>query len=203
MNDTMNLRDTIAPKSDQLNADDLIAGTITVKIMGVRRGSRDQPVIIDIDGGRQPYKPCLSMRRVMIAAWGDNGGDWVGKSMVLYNDPTVKFGKVAMGGIRISHMSHIEIVLSLMLTTTRARRSKFEVQPLRLEPTPPELKVVHPDNKPLWKRAIDRFIIDGNLSVVKEHATITEEVEKILIAAAEKIKEERTEEQARVDEDNY
>ena len=50
MNDTINLRDTIAPKSDQLNADDLIAGNITVKIMGVRRGSRDQPVIIDIDG---------------------------------------------------------------------------------------------------------------------------------------------------------
>jgi hypothetical protein len=58
----MRLRDTITPKSDQLNADDMITGPITVTITGVRRGDKDQPVVIDIDGGYQPYKPCKSMR---------------------------------------------------------------------------------------------------------------------------------------------
>ena len=130
MND-MSLRDTIAPKSDQLNADDLLTGPITVTITGVSRGdSADQPVSVSITGGYQPYKPCKSMRRVMIALWGDNGHEWVGKSMRLYCDPNVKFGGIKVGGIRISHMSDIEGRQSLMLTTTRSRRSEYIVEPL-------------------------------------------------------------------------
>ena len=178
MNDTMNLRDTIAPKSDQLNADDLIAGTITVLIMGVRRGSRDQPVIVDIDGGRMPYKPCLSMRRVMISAWSENGSSWVGKSMTLYNDPSITFGKVAMGGIRISHMSHIKDPLNMMLTTAKARRSKYKVDPLIIKK---EIKEITPDNKALWGAAKDRYRKNGNLDAVKEVSTISELFEKQLI----------------------
>lgn len=129
MND-LSLRDTIAPKSDQLNADDLLTGPITVTITSVSRGSADQPVVIGITGGHQPYKPCKSMRRVMIALWGDNGHDWVGKSLTLYCDPSVKFGGVQVGGIRISHMSHINGRQSLMLTTTRSKRAEYIVQPL-------------------------------------------------------------------------
>lgn len=198
MNDASNLRDTIAPKSDQLNADDLIAGTITVKIMSVRRGSSDQPVIVDIDGGRQPYKPCLSMRRVMIKAWGENGTAWVGKSMVLYCDPSVKFGKVAMGGIRISHMSDIADILNIMLTTTRARRSNFRVEPLRPAEHTKVKREVTPDNKPLWFAAKDRYRESGNLDVVKENAIISEKFEKLLIEEVEK----QIAEEARVDEEN-
>ena len=129
MND-MSLRDTIAPKSDQLNADDLLTGPITVTITGVSRGNSEQPVCISITGGYQPYKPCKSMRRVMIALWGDNGHEWVGKSMRLYCDPDVKFGGVKVGGIRVSHMSGIDGRQSLMLTTTRSKRSEYIVEPL-------------------------------------------------------------------------
>ena len=50
--------------------------------------------------------------------------------MTLYCDPEVKFGGVKVGGIRISHMSHINGRQSLMLTTTRARRSEYFVEPL-------------------------------------------------------------------------
>ena len=127
---TESLRDTIVPKSDQLNADDLLAGPLTVEITSVSRGSADQPVVVGITGGHQPYKPCKSMRRVMIAVWGDNGADWVGKSLTLYCDPSVKFGGVKVGGIRISHMSGIAHPHSLMLTTTRSKRSEYTVQPL-------------------------------------------------------------------------
>lgn len=126
---TDSLKDTIEPKSDQLNADDLLTGPITVRITEVKRGDNDQPVVVQIEGYR-PYKPCKSMRRVMIGAWGDRGADWVGKSMTLYCDPSVKFGGVQVGGIRISHMSHIEHALSMMLTTTRSRRAQYTVQPL-------------------------------------------------------------------------
>lgn len=128
--DNQSLGDTIAPKSDQTNYDDLITGPITVIITSVSRGSKDQPVSIGLDGGRQPYKPCKSMRRALIKAWGDNGSEWVGRSLTLYGDPSVKFGGVAVGGIRISHMSHLNGRFCMMLTTTRSRRSEYCVDAL-------------------------------------------------------------------------
>lgn len=129
MTDASNLRDTIAPKSDRVNADDFLAGPETVTITAVKRGDADTPVAIHIEG-RKPYYPCKSMRRVLISAWGDNGADWVGKSMTLYTDPSVKFGGVAVGGIRISHLSHIESDMALALTATRGKRAPFTVRKL-------------------------------------------------------------------------
>ena len=123
MSDVTTLRDTIVPKSDQLNGDTLLAGPITVTVTDVRRGSAEQPIDIHISGGHQCWRPCKSMRRALISAWGDNGKDWIGKSMTLYCDPSVKFGGVAVGGIRVSHMSDIQSDLSLSLTSTRGKRA--------------------------------------------------------------------------------
>lgn len=123
------LSDTIIPKSDQLNSDDLLINPLTVTITNVSRGAKDQPISIAIPP-HQPYKPCKSMRRVLISMWGKNGKDWVGKSLTLYCDPDVTWGGVAVGGIRISHASHIDKTQSLMLTATRSKRARFIVQPL-------------------------------------------------------------------------
>lgn len=129
MNDVANLRDTIAPKSDRVNADDFLTGPETVTVTAVKRGDADTPVAVHIEG-RKPYYPCKSMRRVLISAWGDNGADWVGKSMTLFTDPGVKFGGVAVGGIRISHLSDIASDLSLSLTATRGKRTPYTVRKL-------------------------------------------------------------------------
>jgi len=130
----MSLLDTIKPKSDQLNADDLLTGPITVEVVTLKRGDADQPVAIvikGIDGTEyQPYKPCKSVRRVLISAWGDKGKDWIGKRMTLYQDPDVKWGGQAVGGIRVSHMSGIDGPLTLKLTVTRGKRVDYTVQPL-------------------------------------------------------------------------
>ena len=134
-NDVTSLGDTIKPKSDQLNADDLITGPINVTITGVRRGSQDQPVIIDVVGDEtlQPFKPCKTVRRILVTAWGENGNVWVGKSMTLFCDPTVKFGGVALGGIRVSHLSDISGPLNMMLTVTRSKRAQHVVNPLVID----------------------------------------------------------------------
>ena len=132
MNDVTDLSSTIKPKSDQLNADDLLTGPMTVKITDIKSGPVDQPVHIYIEG-QQPYKPCKTMRRVLITAWGSNGKEWIGKSMSLYCDPTVKFGGIALGGIRISHLSHIDNTLNMMLTATRGRKTQVVVKPLIVE----------------------------------------------------------------------
>ena len=69
MND---MASAIIPKSDQLNADDLLAGPITIKITGVTvKGGQEQPVSIHYEGDDgKPYKSCKSMNRVLVSAWG-------------------------------------------------------------------------------------------------------------------------------------
>lgn len=129
MNDVTQLADTIKPKSDQLNADDLLTGPITVTITNVSRGSKDQPVSVSING-YMPFKPCKTMRRVLIKLWGDNGKDWVGRSMTLFCNPDVTWAGVAVGGVRISHLSHIQGRQSLMVTMNRSRRSECIIEPL-------------------------------------------------------------------------
>lgn len=130
------LADTIIPKSEQLNADDLIAGPITVTVEGVKRSSSpDQPIDILISGHR-PFRPCKSMRRVLISVWGDKGSEWIGQSMTLYRDESVKYGGVAVGGIRISHVTGIDKRRDLMLTSTRSKREMYTVNPLILKASP-------------------------------------------------------------------
>lgn len=125
----------IVPKSDQINADDLIAGprTITITSVDIRPGT-EQPVSIHFDGdGGKPYKACKSMCRVMVSAWGPDAKAYVGRSLTLYRDPSVKWGGMEVGGIRISHMSHIERDMVLALTATKGSRKPFTVRPLKTE----------------------------------------------------------------------
>ena len=125
------IADSIKPKSDQLNADDLLTGPITVTVQGVRKGAADQPVIVDIGDGHQPYKPCKSMRRVMSTTWGTDATAWVGQSLTLFCDPNVKWAGQQVGGIRISHITGIGKPQTLKLTETRGKKQPFTVEPLQ------------------------------------------------------------------------
>lgn len=131
MSDISNLRDTIIPKSDQLNAEQLIGGSMTITVTDVRRGDGDQPVSINYenDNGR-PFKPCKTMRKILIFAWGDDGRSWSGKRMTIFCDPDVKFGGVKVGGIRISHLSDIERDLGVSLNTTKGKKGEFVIKKL-------------------------------------------------------------------------
>lgn len=133
MNATVeDLRATIVPKSDQLNAEQLLGGPMTITVTDVRLGStEEQPVTVHYanEGGR-PYKPCKTMRKVLIHAWGADGRQWVGRSMTLYNDPSVKFGGEDVGGIRISHMTDLERDVKVSLTSTRGKKAKYEIKRL-------------------------------------------------------------------------
>lgn len=126
----MDLTESVIPKSDQMNADDLLTGPCTVTITGASAGSAEQPVDIHLQEFPRPWRPSKSMRRVMIAAWGKEADVYVGRRLTLYRDPTITFGKDPVGGIRISHMSHIDKPLALALTVTRGKRSMFRVQVL-------------------------------------------------------------------------
>lgn len=133
--DVSDLRWSTLPKSDQLNAEQLLTGPMTITITDVRVGSGDeQPVIIHYEGENgRPYKPCKTMRRLLTFAWGFDGRTWAGRSLTVYNDPLVRFGGAEVGGIRISHMSHIAKDINLALTSTRGKKAPHVVKRLIIE----------------------------------------------------------------------
>ena len=133
MND---MTSVIQPKTDQLNADSLLTGPITVTITDVTiRPGTEQPVSIFYSGDNgKPYKCCKSMARVLVHCWGADANEYKGRSMTLYCDPKVKWGGMEVGGIRISHMSHIDRPMTMALTASKSKRELFTVMPLGKEP---------------------------------------------------------------------
>lgn len=127
----------IIPKSDQINADDFIVGprSYVIESVAIRPGT-EQPVSIRLAGERKVWRPCKSMCRVMVAAWGPDANAYAGRSVTLYRDPKVKWGGLDIGGIRISHMSHIERDMLLQLTETKGKRSPHVIKPLAVRPAP-------------------------------------------------------------------
>lgn len=127
----------IVPKSDQINSDDpaLNGGkSLTITITDVTiKGGQEQPISIHFQGSDKVFRPCKSMCRVMAQAWGLDSKLYIGRSMTLYCDPTVKFGPLAVGGIRISHMSHIDGPMVMALTATKGVKKSFKVQPLVMD----------------------------------------------------------------------
>ena len=132
MNSKVDLTDTVAANSQQLNADDLVTGPITVQITGVSKSTiADQPIAIEITGGWKPFLPCKTVRRILVAAWGADGTAYVGRSLTLFRDPHVTWGGEKVGGIRISAMSHIKTPLELCLSESRKKKAKYVIQPLK------------------------------------------------------------------------
>ena len=135
----MDMTQVIIPKSDQINSDDLIAGPMTITITDVKVvGGQEQPVSVFFEGSNKAFRPCKSMSRVLVAAWGPDAKNYIGRSLTLYRDASVKWGGMAVGGIRISHMTHIDRELVLMLTMTKQNRAPHKVLVLQVQKAEPK-----------------------------------------------------------------
>lgn len=141
MNDMVDMSRFIEAKSDQLNADDLIGRTLDITITRVTGDGGDQPVSIYFEGdGGKPFKPCKTMRRVMMAVWGKYASkDYPGRSCRLYRDDSVTFGGLATGGIRISHMSHLEKETVVVVMKTKGKKAGIKILPLETRQQEPQV----------------------------------------------------------------
>ena len=127
----MDMTQSIAPKSDQLNADDLISGPVTVTVKEVKAGNAEQPVdVVLVEFPGRAYRPSKSMRRIMVSAWGPEASAYTGRRLTLFRNPEITFGRDKVGGIEISHLSDLPKPLNVALTATRGKRKNFTVQPL-------------------------------------------------------------------------
>ena len=133
----MDMSASIAPKSDQLDAIELVAGPQTFTIAKVAQNNAEQPWNFHLAEFPRPWRPGKSMLRVMAAAWGLDGNKYVGHRVTLYCDPTVQFGNDTVGGTRISHMTGIDKPLKVPLLIKRGKSAVFTVQPLTAEAPAP------------------------------------------------------------------
>jgi hypothetical protein len=132
----MDISDTLAPKSDQLDAVDLLGGPQTFTISDVSKGNAEQPVNVHLAEFPRVWRPGKSMRRVLAACWGTDASQWIGRRVTLYCDEAVTFGNDVTGGTRISHLSHIGQTKKIPLLVKRGKSATFVVEPLPDAPTP-------------------------------------------------------------------
>ena len=170
----MDLTQTIIAKSDQLNADDLIAGPQTFTVTDVRMGDSEQPVCIVLAEwpANRPFKPSKTVLRILVHAWGKESDDWPkGARMTLFRDADVKWAGQAIGGIRVSHLSHIDGKLKVALQESKGKKVLYTVEPL-----PDEVAAVATDYaalvdgastaeemRELWDRAKAEGVLDDTL----------------------------------------
>lgn len=142
---------TIEKKTDQLNYEDFLGGvTRIVTIAGVKVGTKEQQYDIAVEGDSRYWRPAVTVLKQLVAAWGDDATEWVGRHAKLYGDPEVMFGGVRVGGIRVSHLSDLpnDEPLSVLLSETRSKRKIHTVQPLpRIEVLQSQWRTADPERR--------------------------------------------------------
>lgn len=160
---------TIIAKSDQLNAGDL-AQPIVVEVRAVRVTGDEQPVVVEIGDGHQPWKPCKGMRRLLAKCWGTNTDTWTGHRVELYNDPNVTWAGERVGGIRVSAISGISSPMRYVMRTSKKGTTSYDVKPLQRGTSPAEARekfLAYAAGKGVEREQIDAFLQHHGTSIEK------------------------------------
>jgi hypothetical protein len=155
------MRVTIEKKTDQLNYEDFLGGiTRMVTIVGVKVGTKEQQYDIAIEGDQRVWRPAVTVLKLLVAAWGDEAKEWAGRRAVLYGDPDIMFGRDKVGGIRVSHLSHIDGPVVASLTETRGKRRVHTVQPLTSDAQIAYLRAEWQEASPERRKAIEAEVAE-------------------------------------------
>lgn len=129
------VRNAMQAKSDQLNSVDIIGFEPVIRIREVQVRNGEQPVWIYFDGdNNRPWKPSRGMIRILSAGWGYESDQWIGRSVQIFNEPTVKYAGKEVGGVHIRAMSDIPTKgINTTLVKNRQQREPYKVAFLKIE----------------------------------------------------------------------
>lgn len=132
MNNTQALQQALAPRSDQLNGDDLIVSNMTIVIskVTINLGSEQKIIINYQNDNGKPWKPSKGMGRVLTEILGGDPDQWIGQTVELFRNKEIRFGKEKCGGIQIAGMSAVRNVTTLLITTAKGKKSSITIQPI-------------------------------------------------------------------------
>lgn len=183
---SIDISSTLEPDSDQLDAVDLLGGARVFTIKDVTEGNREQPVNVHLVEFPRPWRPGKSMRRVLAACWTSDASQWIGRRVELYCDENVKFGGEAVGGTRISALSHIDKVRKIPLLVSRGKTAAFIVKPLKDAPAPASARD--------WVAEIglaeDADSLRALWRAADESGQLTDELKELITERVEAVKEE-------------
>lgn len=177
MTQDVDIRAATKPKSDQLNYENFISGPQTFTVAKVTPGDRDHPVFVHmVECPATPYKPSKGMLKCLASpdGWGDKSSQWTGKAITLYGDPTVIYGGVEVGGIKVGALEGIESDYETLISARRGVRKPHLIK---------KLEVAYYDaakydaNLPAWLAAIDagKATADAIILKVEQSGKLTDE----------------------------
>ena len=168
--------DTIHASSDQINATDLVGGPITVTIGGVDVDTKkQQPVDIHlVEIPNRVYRPNKGMRKGLIACWGNKSAEYAGRRLTLYYDPDTMWKGKKVGGIKISHASHISEPVEFSLLVAR-NPVPHSIKPLPGTPAPPPIPSfqTEDDARTYWIKRRDEGATPDELAAIQAAAPNT------------------------------
>jgi len=129
----MDISHTLVSNSTQLDNVDLMGGPRDFTITAVKVTDSDpdrQVMSISLAEYDRPWKPGVTMRRLMAHLYGTDDDNWIGKRVRLYRDDSVKMGRDKPGGTRISHASDISSATTVTLPISKGKFGEFTVKPL-------------------------------------------------------------------------
>lgn len=139
---TLDISDTLAANSNQLNAADIMGVEPIVQIKHVSKANDPkQPIVIEITGGFKPFLPCKTVRRILAEAWGADAGQWIGRWMQLYREPSVVYANEEVGGVRLRALSDIPGGMTVKLKERKTGKPN-EYKIAKLTPPKPEAMTI-------------------------------------------------------------
>ena len=173
----VDIRAATKPKSDQLNYETFLTGPQTFTVSKVTPGDRDHPVFIHMNEcPATPYKPSKGMLKCIAQpdGWGDKSSQWVGKSITLYGDPTVIYGGVEVGGIKVAALSDINCDYETLISARRGVRKPHLIKKIVIQMYDEQKFVA---NLPAWLKLIadGKATTDQIIARVEQSGALTEE----------------------------
>lgn len=178
--DEMNIREFVKIKGDRINFEDFIMGSqdFTITKLG-RKIDGGQPRLLMFFEGREetPYWVSKGMVKCLSSpdGWGNSEfSEWVGRKVRLFGEPSVMYAGKELGGVRISHISHIHAQYSTKITERRGVRIDYTIMPLTDEMYPSSR---FDANLPAWLAAIaaGKATADQILAKVQQSGKLTPE----------------------------
>lgn len=170
------LRSALAPKTDQIDATDLIGRPPQVfTIAEVQANGSEladqQPVNIRLKETKLFWRPSKGMLRVLADNWGLTTSEWAGRKVELYGDPNVYFGREKRGGTRISRLSHISATKTTLVNPRGGKGAYHTVEPLPDAPPPPDPRIAA--LRAEWETADTdrRAAIEAEVAALREEPT--------------------------------
>ena len=180
----MDMTASTEARSDQINAVDLVQPR-TYTIEKVTAGKATHPFDFHlVESPGKVYRPNLGQRRIIVAGWGPETTTYHGRRFTLFNEPSVIYAGAEIGGIRISHMSHLAKPLKTSLAINQKKKVPYIVQPLADEPAP----AASDDTASRASKAVEWFAATHNVSQANLEAHVGKPIAEWSLADIDALK---------------